>query len=127
MTNKIDAIWFNEVGIVRVTNPNDQFAVYYIGPCKQGNTEDQDKAHIASWGSKFSTACGDFLFGDFRYFVYGDFKFYVNDKSAKFLSDLIQEKESKQVRKSAQIELPAKVPPQGSIDFLKALDAIRKG
>ena len=110
MTNKIDAIWFNTVGIVRVMTPEGtslrdihEYPAYYIGPCRDGNTEEQDKQHIANWGTKFSAVAGDLLFGDYRRLDYDGNSFYGNDKSLKFISDLISEKEMSQVRKSAQI------------------------
>lgn len=104
MTNpNTTAMWFGDVGIVRVANPAGQFAQYYIGKCIEGNTEDQDIQHICDWGSKFPTQAGDILFLGKRILMYEDYTLYGDEKSLTFVQDLIQEKEANQVRKSAMI------------------------
>lgn len=98
---KIDAMWFNEIGIVRVTNPAGEYAQYYIGQCGNGTTEEQDTNHIADWGTKFPTQAGDILFLGKRTLMYNDITLYGDEKSLTFVEDLIKEKEAKSVRRSA--------------------------
>lgn len=64
----IDVMWYcgrSNVGIVQVKDEWEGIK-YYIGSppgMEWGNSEDQDKMWIASWGSTFPKDAGDKLFG----------------------------------------------------------------
>lgn len=60
----LDSRWFSDCGIVRMKTEFDGIRYYICGTDhSDGNSQAQDEAYIASWGSTFPKDAGDVLFG----------------------------------------------------------------
>lgn len=100
----LDVRWFGNVGIVQVQTELDGIK-YYIKKVV-GENEEVDKQDIAKWGSPFPEDAGHVLFGRFGCaLAYEQNVIYGDQKSLKFYSDLLREREANSVRRSAQIEV----------------------